>query len=55
MGAVCAPCRRGGIAGNADSTVAPEVPVDPDHVPGGCRVHNAMVTGWQVNRITGIR
>jgi hypothetical protein len=25
-----------------------EVPVDPDHVPGGCRVHDAMVKGWQV-------
>ena len=26
-----------------------EVPVDPDHVQGGCRVHAAMVPGWQVS------
>jgi len=25
-----------------------EMPVDPDDVHGGCRVHEAMVTGWQV-------
>jgi len=25
-----------------------EVPVDPDHVQGGCQVHDAMVTGGQV-------
>jgi hypothetical protein len=24
------------------------LPVDPDQVPGGCRVHDAMVKGWQV-------
>jgi hypothetical protein len=25
-----------------------EVPADPDQVQGGCRVHAAMVAGWQV-------
>jgi len=25
-----------------------EMPVDPDYVHGGYRVHEAMVTGWQV-------
>jgi hypothetical protein len=37
-----------------------EMDVDPDHVPGGFWVHDAMVSGWQVSgwqvpRITGIR
>ena len=40
----CAPRRSFASAGNADSSVRAEVPVDPDHVRGGCRVDDAMVT-----------